>query len=163
METILPLVQAGVLALMAAWLTLGLRDNLVHPDLNETFTAEVLSLARMKRDYAAIAAMVAHRAIDDRRTQRRLFRLIVAAEALVVLALWVAVATLCAHLAGLLPHAPAQAVGLLAAFGFTALWGAFLVAGNHFCYWFCHDAAQNTHFQLALWGMGAMLLLVQAP
>ncbi|MFL2786550.1 MAG: DUF2165 family protein [Paracoccaceae bacterium] len=34
-----------------------------------------------------------------------------------------------------------------------------MIAGNWFCYWFCHEGAQNTHFQMTLWGMATMVLI----
>ncbi|MEE2945253.1 MAG: DUF2165 family protein [Pseudomonadota bacterium] len=35
-----------------------------------------------------------------------------------------------------------------------------MVAGNWFCYWFGHEGAQNTHFQLLQWGVLTLILLL---
>ena len=57
------------------------------------------------------------------------------------------------------PADTARAIALFAATGFTAIWGAFLVAGNHFSYHFGHEGSQNTHFQMTLWGMANMIFI----
>ena len=54
----------------------------------------------------------------------------------------------------------ARDAALFGALMFTGIWGMFTVVGNHFSYWFCHDGAQNTHFQLVIWG--AVTLVFQA-
>ncbi|WP_239113187.1 DUF2165 family protein [Shimia biformata] len=150
--------QAISLALPAAWLTLGVRDNLVHPDLNETYTAEVLSQARMKNDYPEAYARVAHRSINSRTVQRAAFRLVVAGELSTVIVMWAGVIAL---LALGFTGAPdwARPLAQLGALMFTTIWAMFTVVGNHFSYWFCHEGAQNTHFQLALWGTANLIFL----
>ena len=54
----------------------------------------------------------------------------------------------------------ARVVALLGVLGFTLIWSAFLVFGNWFLIWMCHEWAQSNHFQLLLWGIGTMLLLI---
>ncbi len=54
----------------------------------------------------------------------------------------------------------ARSAALLGALGFTSIWSAFLIGGNHFAYWYCHEVAQNTHFQMSIWGVGTMIFLV---
>ncbi|MEL6889123.1 MAG: DUF2165 family protein, partial [Pseudomonadota bacterium] len=52
-----------------------------------------------------------------------------------------------------------RSIAMIGAMAFTAVWAGFLIVGNHFCYWFCHEGAQNTHYQMTLWGVGTMVLL----
>lgn len=159
METAILLAQMLTVGLMAGWLTLGLRDNILHPVVNETFTAEVVSLARMRRDWPEMHARLAHRAVHHRGVQRLLFTAIVLGEAVVVLLLWSGALCLALAAAGWMDVAAARPVALAAVAAFTALWGSFLIAGNHFGYWLCHEGAQTTHFHLLLWGMGGLVLL----
>lgn len=162
METTLLLCQAGCLALLAAWLSVALRDNIRRPEINEQFTREVLSMARIERDYPAVLALVAERRVVSARIQRAVFVAIVAAEVMVTLLLWAGAVALLAAAAGIIGATAARTLALAGTFGFVAIWAGFTTAGNHFCYWLCHDGAQNTHFQLLLWGMGTLLLIALA-
>ena len=153
------LAQTVSLALPAAWLTLGVRDNILHPSVNETYTAQVFTMERMAADYPEEYARVAHRSIRNRKTQRAAFYLVVAAETLTTLVLWIGVGLLAAALFGQTSPDTALPVAQLGALMFTTIWAMFTVVGNHFSYWFCHEGAQNTHFQLTLWGMANLVFL----
>lgn len=159
METTLICAQALSTSMIAAWLTLGVRDNILHPEVNETYTAEVLQMTRMKEEFPDAFAPVAHRAITDRRLQLWAFRLVVTAELVATLVLWVGVVALIMGLVGTADVATGRSVSMTGAMLFTAIWAGFLIVGNHFCYWFCHEGAQNTHYQMTLWGIGTMILL----
>ena len=152
---------AGVLFL-ALWLTTGLYENLFFSSLNSTFTAEVLDMSRMRLDYPEAYEQVAYRRIASPRAQLFLFRLIVGWELLATLALWLGVGFMVAAVLGAAAPDTAKAFGLLGVLLFTATWAGFLIVGNWFCYWFCHEGAQNTHYQMTLWGIGTMILLVAA-
>lgn len=144
---------------VTAWLTTGLRDNILYPSQNEDFTAEVLEMRRLKADYPNAFAPVAHRAITNRNTQLVLFKSVVAAELIATLVLWVASLSLALSLLGLVDPQTARALALVGTACFTMVWAGMLIVGNHFCYWFCHEGAQNTHYQMTLWGVGTMILL----
>lgn len=159
METTLLAAQALCTSLIAAWLTLGVRDNILHPSVNETYTTEVMAMLRMRDEYPDAFASVAHRAVTDRRIQPLAFRLVVAAEFLAALVLWVGVIALMMGIAGTVSAGTGRSIAMIGAMMFTAIWAGFLVVGNHFCYWFCHEGAQNTHFQMTLWGVGTLILL----
>ena len=63
---------------------------------------------------------------------------------------------------GPLSHAAGHDLNYIALTGallFTCVWAGFLGLGNYFCYWFCHEAGQNTHYQMTLWGMANMIFL----
>ena len=159
-ELVVQLAQISLLTGIAAWLATGVYDNVVHPDNNEVFTAQVMAMERMKDEYPEQFANVAHRAITSRAVQKLAFRFVVIAEGLACLVLWVGVAMLVLALFGAAEPGPARAVALLGATLFTSVWAGFLVVGNYFCYWFCHEAGQNTHYQMTLWGIGVMVFLV---
>ncbi|KPA21226.1 hypothetical protein shim_26910 [Shimia sp. SK013] len=151
--------QTVSLLLPTLWLTTGVRDNILHPSVNEVFTAQVLTMERMKEDYPDEYARVAHRAIKSRAWQTRFFRLIVAAEVMTVAVMWVGVVLLALAATGYAFPSMARDVALIGALMFTGVWSMFTIVGNHFSYWFCHEGAQTTHFQLLLWGLGNMILL----
>ncbi|MGR3715036.1 MAG: DUF2165 family protein [Shimia sp.] len=151
--------QTFALLLPALWLTTGVRDNILFPSMNEDVTANVLTMARMKEDYPKEYTRVAHRAVKNREWQKTIFRLIVAAELITAIVMWVGVALLALSAAGYALPSIARDVALLGAIMFTSVWAMFAVVRNHFSYWFGHEGAQNTHFQLLLWGLGTMIFL----
>jgi predicted small integral membrane protein len=158
-DTALLLSQAICVFLLTAWLSTGVFENLVHSSLNSTFTAEVMEMSRMREAYPEAYADVAYRRITNPAVQMLLFRLIVLWELLAVAALWVGFVALMLAVFGLTDVAGARALGLVGATAFTSVWGGFLIGGNWFCYWFCHEGAQNTHYQMTLWGLGTVLLV----
>lgn len=159
METTLIAAQALTTGLIAAWLTLGVRDNILHPSVNETYTAEVMDMTRMRQEYPEVFAHVAHRAIADRRTHQLAFRLVVIVEVVATLVLWCGVVALLMAIVGTGTVDTARVVAMVGAMLFTTVWAGFLIIGNHFSYWFCHEGAQSTHYQMTLWGVGTMILL----
>lgn len=144
---------------ITAWLTTGVRDNIQYPSQNEAYTAEVLDMRRLQADFPEAYAPVAHRAITERKTQMRAFQLIVAVELVATVLLWLGTGALILALIGQVPVEPARALALIGAAAFTAIWAGMLIVGNHFCYWFGHEGAQNTHYQMTLWGLGTMILI----
>ena len=151
--------QGLATALIAAWLTLGVRDNILHPSVNETYTAEVMSMKRMAEEYPADFAHVAHRAVTHRGFQTAAFRLVVLAELAAVLLLWAGVVAVGLTFFGGSSAGTAKALCLIGTMAFTSVWAGFLIVGNYFCYWFCHEGAQNTHYQMTLWGIGTAILI----
>ncbi|TNF65098.1 MAG: DUF2165 family protein [Rhodobacteraceae bacterium] len=161
LDTALLFAQTVAVAGIAGWIVTGVYDNLRHPQNNEFYTAQVMSLARMREAYPDEYARVAHRAITSRGLQIAAFRLVVAVELVAALVLSAAVLALALALPGLVDASLARALGLVGAAIFTGIWAGFLVMGNYFCYWFCHEWGQNTHYQMTLWGMATLILLAQ--
>ena len=151
--------QTISLLLPTLWLTTSVRDNILYPPVNEVFTAQVLTMERMQQDYPDEYNRVSHRALHSRAWQKGLFRLIVLSEAATVLVMWAGVILMALAVFGSALPSQARDVATLGALMFTGVWAMFTVVGNHFSYWFCHEGAQNTHFQLTLWGLGNMILL----
>ncbi len=160
LELMVLVAQTAAVFFLAAWLSTGFVENVLHPDLNETFTAQVLSMERMREEYPEAYEVVAHRSIEKPAIQKLLFKLIVCWEGLATLTLWAGVASLILATLGVADTANARAIGVLGVLLFTATWAGFLIVGNWFCYWFCHEGAQNTHYQMTLWGLATMVLLL---
>ncbi len=161
METAILFAQLVTTTALAGWLTTGVRDNLLYPSLNETYTAEVLEITRMREEYPEAYEKVAHRAIIDRRLQLWAFRLVVAAELTATVLLWIGTLALLLALPGAIDAEVARTWAVIGVVAFVCVWSSFLIVGNHFCYWFGHEGAQNTHFQLTIWGVGTLILLAQ--
>ena len=159
-EIMILIAQAASVFFLAAWLTTGVFENVFYSTLNSTFTAEVLDMARMREDYPEAYEVVSYRRITNPKVQLALFRLIVAWELVAMIVLWVGTTAFILTLADLMEADTARILGLAGVLLFTATWAGFLIVGNWFCYWFCHEGAQNTHYQMTLWGLGTMILLV---
>lgn len=154
--------QTVAIFFLAAWLSTGLYENVFLPDLNETFTAQVLGMDRMREEYPEAYALVEHRRIENPRLRLNLFKLIVAWEGLATVALWIGFVAMLFAVLGVAAVETGRAFALFGALMFTSTWAGFLVVGNWFCYWFCHEGAQNTHYQMTLWGIGTLVFLVAA-
>ncbi len=160
LETIILVAQTACVFFMAAWLTIGVLDNIFHSALNSTTTAEVLDMTRMREEFPEAYEAVAHRRISSASIQRWLFVFIVVWEVVAAIALWSGFALLLMAALGQVEPATGRSLAVLGALLFTSIWVGFLVGGNWFCYWFCHEGAQNTHFQMTLWGIVTMIFLV---
>jgi predicted small integral membrane protein len=145
--------QALAVSFLAAWLTIGVYENIRHPVLNRTYTSEVLDLARLRNTYPEIYAKIAYRRISNKTLQHIAFVVIVIGELVATLLLWAGAISL------FLGTENAHVMAMLGVMSFTTVWASFLIAGNWFCYWFCHEAAQNTHYQMVLWGLATLILL----
>lgn len=161
MEAALLLAQTVATAALAGWLTVGVRDNILFPSINETYTTEVFEFARMREEYPEAYAKVAHRAITNRRIQLWAFRLVIVSELTASMLLCAGAIVLALAMFGVVGSEFSRALAMVGVTMFVAVWSAFLVVGNHFCYWFGHEGAQNTHFQLTLCGLATLILLAQ--
>ncbi len=158
-DTVILIAQTVSIAAIAAWLATGVYDNIFYPDNNELYTSQVMSMERMQVDFPDEYARVAHRAVTNRTVHLLAFRVVVLAELLACLILIAGTVALLMALAGTATVETARSIALLGATAFTAVWAGFLIVGNYFCYWFCHEDGQNTHYQMTLWGMANIILL----
>jgi hypothetical protein len=156
-QTALDIAQAVLVALQAAWLSLGAYDNIRYPQINRGVIAKVLGLDALA-DTPQVYAKVAHRRITDRVVIQRLFAFVVAVEVAVSLALWLAASVLALDAVGLVDGRLAGAFAILAVTAFTAIWAGFLIGGQWFYYWY-GDHGQATHFFMTLWGIATLLVL----
>lgn len=159
---VLLVAQAGLLLVLALWITVAVRDNIIHAAVNRDLVIQVLAMTPLQEEYPEIYETHAARALTNETWQHRLFGLIVVGELTAAALLWLGVGALLLALAGLVGPEVARGVGLIGALSFTCVWGGFLIGGNYWCYWMCHEGAQNTHFNLCLLGVGAMILVSQS-
>lgn len=159
METVVLLCQTVSLCFPMLWLASGVRDNLLYPTVNETYTAMVMDMQLMREEYPEAYEKVAHRRVKNRGVQRGAFWLVVVWELLSTCVLCAGFTLMAAAVVGLGAVETARAVSMIGALMFTTTWAMFLVVGNHFCYWFGHEGAQNTHFQMTIWGVSTMVFL----
>jgi len=159
LDTVILVSQTVSVLAIACWLATGVYDNICHPENNELYTAQVMSMERMQEEFPIEFARVAHRAVHDRTIQKIAFRIVVGAEFAACIMLFLGVAALLMALAGTGSVETGRSLALIGATMFTAIWAGFLVVGNYFCYWFSHEGGQNTHYQMTLWGMANIILL----
>ncbi len=157
METTLDIVVLALVAGQAAWLGIGVFDNIRYPDINRDGVAEVLRMESLK-NYPKVEALVGYRRIHDPRIVRFCFGLIVAAEVIATALLWAASLALACDVLGLVEGAWVRALALIAVLAFTSVWGGFLIGGQWFYYWF-GEHGQPTHFFCLLWGIATMAAL----
>lgn len=158
-EFALLLAQSAAVFFITAWLTIGVYENIFKPNLNCAFTSQVLDMTRMREEYPEAYAEVAYRRISNSNVQRFLFRLIVLWEVIAVAVLWAATVMMVMALFTGSDVQFAKGLAIMGALFFTSTWAGFLIAGNWFCYWFCHYEGQNTHYQMNLWGLATIILL----
>jgi predicted small integral membrane protein len=159
-EAILFLVDAVLVTGLALWMTVAVADNWRHPRMNEEAVAMVVRFDLMALQYPEDYALVAHRRIDDPAVIRRLFHAIRLAETLAAGALFLSALLLVLAAGGAVPAEVATAAGVLSAAFFTSIWGGFVIGGNYFAYWYCHQWAQSNHFMLMYWGFFVLIVLL---
>ncbi len=113
-------VLAVSVAFMATWLTIGGFENVFHPFLNETYTAEVMDMAHMHEDYPEAYQFVAYRRLTNVRLRRFLFRIIAGWEVSAAVVLWIGAIALAMAASGALAPDTALALGLAGTMMFTA-------------------------------------------
>ncbi|MEM0946634.1 MAG: DUF2165 family protein [Pseudomonadota bacterium] len=155
-------VQAVALACVAVWMTVAVRDNWQHPDLNLDAIAMVMRLDLMERDWPEDYVQVAHRRVTEPRIHKLAFRAVVTAETLAAAALWISALLLLLSAGGAVAAEIAKAAAALSLVWFVAIWAGFIAGGNYFCYWYCHHSSQTTHYFLLLWGLLTLILVAVA-
>ena len=158
-EIILLITQTAAVFTLAAWLSLGVFENILHPEFNRRFTNEVLELTRISEEYPEVYALVKYRRITSQVLQNGIFLAIVCWQFVSVAVLWGGTISLFLAVFDLFEIEKALAIGLLGTLLFTMTWAGFLIVGNWFCYWLCHGEGQNTHFQMMLWGIATSILM----
>lgn len=163
MELALLLAQTCATAFLACWMTTAVKDNLLHPMINRDFAAMVLRMDRMAGAFPKDYERMKHRRITDQRLHNVAYGLIVGSEVVATILLWGGVVWLGLALAGAADPEMARSAALLGALAFAGVWSGFLIMGNHYGYWLCHEWAQNTHFHLVVWGTATMIFLAITP
>ena len=156
------LVQSIAVLLLGGWMLTGALDNLLNPRLNGEFVAMVLKLERLQELYPDLYEQFKYRRVERSSVQWLFFGAIVLTECSACLLLLLG--------SGLMFHAwltvsdpaLAKSIALVGTLVFVSVWAGMIVFGNWFLYWMSHEWAQNSHFQLLLWGLGTMILLLIA-
>lgn len=160
METVHILVDAALVAGLGGWMTFAVADNWLHPSLNENGVAMVVRFDLMAEEYPDDYAEIAYRRIDNPKTIRLIFQGIRLAETLAAIALLLSAAALLLAAAGLVSATAAQIMALVSAAYFASVWAGFLMGGNYFAYWYCHQWSQANHFMLMFWGILVLVVLL---
>jgi len=154
------LIEAALVASLGVWMTVAVIDNWRHPALNREAVAMVMRFDLMERDFPDDFAIVAHRKIDDDRTIDLTFHTIRLAETLAAFLLLCAAGLLVLTSVGAASEAVALNTALLAVTFFSLIWAGFIVGGNYFHYYFCHQWGQSNHFMFMYWGLFVLVILL---
>ena len=156
-HTQLLVIQIVLTALPAAWMLLGVLDNIRYPDINRNDVSRVLRLDSLE-DWPEVHARVRHRRITDPRATRFIFGLIVVAECVASVLLCAGALALSAQLLGLWHDGVPLLLARSGALAFTCVWGGMLIGGQRFYYWY-GDFGQQTHLLALIWGICTLLAL----
>ncbi len=160
MDVLLLLVDAALVAGLAVWMTVAVADNWRHPKLNEEAVAMVVRFDLMAEQYPDDYLALAHRRIDDPRTIGLVFRAMRLAETLAAVLLILATLSLLAAATGFLSPVFAQGFAIASCAFFVCIWAGFVIGGNYFAYWYCHQWAQSNHFMMMYWGLFVLLIVL---
>jgi len=151
--------QSAVVAMEAAWLTVAVFDNIRYPRLNERGFARVLSMELVKQQDPDVYADVSDRRVDNPRMEKVLFRMLVAAEVIVSILLWLGALALLLAAFGLFDDDGTNTLAHIGVLGFIAIWASLLIGGQWFWYRIGLAAAQQAHFFLTIWGIATLTYL----
>ena len=151
--------QSAVVAIEAAWLTVAVFDNIRYPRLNERGFARVLGMELVKQQDPDVYADVSDRRVDNPRMEKVLFRMLVAAEVIVSILLWLGALALLLAAFGLFDDGAANTLAHIGVLGFIAIWASLLIGGQWFWYRIGLAAAQQAHFFLTIWGIATLTYL----
>ncbi len=154
------LVDAVLVGTLGVWMAVAVADNWRHPKLNLEAVAMVVRFDLMARDYPDDFALLAHRRIDDDALIARLFHMIRAAETLAAIVLFLSAGLLLGAALGAVAAPVATGAAVLSTALFATIWAGFVIGGNYFAYWYCHQWAQSNHFMLLYWGLFVLLVLL---
>lgn len=160
METLLLLVEAALVGALGIWMSLAVSDNWRHPKLNAEGVAMVVRFDLMAEQFPEDYSLISHRRIEDSGTIWRLFQAIRAAETLAAAALLLAALLLVLAAVGVASVALATGAAIVGTAFFTLIWGGFIIGGNYFAYWYCHQWAQSNHFSFLYWGFFVLVILM---
>lgn len=160
MELMTLIAQTGVTAMIAVWMSVAVRSNWMLPVFNRSAVERVMRLELMEVEFPEEFPHVAHRRIDSPRVHAVVFRLIVLAETLAAVVLFVGALLLFLSIFGVGEVETARIVAASGLLIFSGIWAAFVTGGDHFAYWFSHASSQATHMTLVLWGFAGLILVL---
>ncbi|MEM1232720.1 MAG: DUF2165 family protein [Pseudomonadota bacterium] len=160
MESVFGLIDAAAVATLAVWAIVAVGDNWRFPKMNRDAVATVVRMDLLEADFPDDFAQVAHRRVADPKRIDFLFELIRMAETVSAVTLCLSVLVLFFSAFGAADADFAQGLALLSVMGFAAIWAAFIIGGNWFAYWYCHQWAQSNHFMLLSWSFLVVIILL---
>ena len=160
MGTLLLFVEAALVAGLGTWMAVAVYDNWRHAQINRDAVAMVVRFDLMERDYPDDFRVVAHRKITDARLIEIFFQTIRLAETVAAAILLVASALLVGAALGLFAADLATMLALVGTTFFCLIWAGFIIGGNYFHYYFCHQWGQSNHFMFMYWGLFVLVILV---
>lgn len=138
-------------------------DNIHHPTLNRRGFATVLKMDLVKQQDPEVYREVSVRRVESPDLERILFRLLITAEAIVSVLLWLGALGLLLASFGAVDHAAARALAMMAVVGFAAIWGSLLIGGEWFWYRIGMAPAMQAHFFLIVWAIATLTFLAAVP
>jgi hypothetical protein len=137
--------------------------NISQADINERGFGLVLRMDLVEKQDPEAFKSVLKRRIQNPEIERRLFRLLVACEAIVAGLLWLSALGLLLAAVGLIGHAGARSLAMIAVLGFTAIWTSLLTGGLWFMDRVGMDAAVMGQSFLLIWGTATLIFLAVVP
>ena len=159
-EQLLLFVEAALVAGLGIWMSVAVYDNWRHPYLNREAVAMVMRFDIMERDYPDDYAIVAHRKIENPTVIDLAFQTIRLAETLAAILLMAGAGLLALSALGSISADFATTWAVLATTFFSLIWAGFIVGGNYFHYYYCHQWGQSNHFMFMYWGFFVLMMLL---
>ncbi|MDF2232728.1 DUF2165 family protein [Albimonas sp. CAU 1670] len=144
--------QALLTAIPAAWIGIGVIENIRFPPVNGDLVSMVMRMDRVREERPEIYEKVKGNRLDDPKLHKLAYAAIVAFELLATVLMGLGALLLVLAALGLAGPVLARGVAAAGALVFTMVWGGFLVGGQWFHYWAGWKDSQFTHFFLAIWG-----------
>lgn len=160
MESLTLLGQALFTGGLAAWIVIGVAENIRYPAVNGDLVAMVMRMDRVREERPEIYAQVKGNAVADPRVHALAYRAIVAVELAAAILLTLGTLLLILAALGLAAPGASRLLGALGCLAFSSVWIGFLAGGQWFHYWAGWKDSQFTHFFLALWGQLTFVMLV---
>ncbi|MEM1235666.1 MAG: DUF2165 family protein [Pseudomonadota bacterium] len=159
-ENLLLLLDSVLVAGLAAWMIVAVRDNWMHPKMNLEAVAMVVRFDAMAEEFPEDYAEVAHRRIDDPARVKLIFHLIRWAETAAAVMLSLSALLLFIAAFGSAGVVFATGMALVSTAFFASIWAGFIIGGNYFAYWYSHQWAQMNHFSLLFWSLLVFIALL---
>jgi predicted small integral membrane protein len=160
MATVMLLVEAALVAGLGTWMAVAVYDNWRHAKLNRDGVAMVMRFDIMERDYPDDFRLVAHRKVTNEGVITLAFQIIRLAETLAAVVLFAGVFGLLGAAFGTFDAEAARVFAMVGCAYFTLIWAGFIIGGNYFHYYYCHQWGQSNHFMFMYWGFFVLLVLM---
>ncbi|MGR3514357.1 MAG: DUF2165 family protein [Paracoccaceae bacterium] len=161
MDVLLLLVDAVLVAGLGVWMVVAVADNWRHPKMNENAVAMVVRMDALCDEFPDDYAQVAYRRIENPRIIRLLFHTMRLAETIAAVTLITASALLIGAALGAVSATVATGLAIASSAFFVSIWAGFIIGGNYFAYWYCHQWAQSNHFMFMIWGFLVLIVLLR--